>query len=240
MGDLPIGEPVEGWSTRPRPGREPMRGEWCTVEPLDPERHLAELHESNTKDREGVIWRYMPYGPFDTLESYAEWVRSYCLGDDPYFHAVIARDSGRAVGVASYLNIVPEMGTIEIGHICYSPDLQRTTAATEALYLMMRRTFELGYRRCEWKCDAHNARSRRAAERLGFVFEGVFRQAVVVKGRNRDSAWFSVIDKEWPQVQAAHDQWRDPGNFEGGEQRRSLGDLIREHRERSQPKADPA
>jgi RimJ/RimL family protein N-acetyltransferase len=191
----PIGEPVEGWAARPRPPREPIEGRFCRVEPLDPARHAEALFEANRQDAE-----------------------------DPLFHAIVDRASGRALGAASYLRIEPAIGVIEVGHIAYSPALQRTPAATEAMYLLMRRVFdELGYRRYEWKCDALNAPSRAAADRLGFRFEGVFRQATVYKGRNRDTAWYAVSDKEWPERRAAFEAWLDPGNFDaGGRQRRPL------------------
>ena len=151
-----------------------------------------------------------------------------CLDDDPLFHAVVDRANGRATGVASYLRIEERAGVIEVGHINYAPPLQRTPASTEAMYLMMRRVFdELGYRRYEWKCDALNAPSRAAARRLGFRFEGIFRQATVYKGRNRDTAWFSVLDSEWPALKAAFERWLSPENFdEDGRQRQSLASLT--------------
>ena len=155
-------------------------------------------------------------------------MEAVCLGGDPLFHAVVDRNSGKAAGVASYLRIGPAVGVIETGHINYSPLLQRTPAATEAMYLMMRRVFdELGYRRYEWKCDSLNARSRRAAERLGFTYEGVFRQATLYKGRNRDTAWYSITDKEWPRLKYGFQAWLSPGNFDSdGCQRQSLPDLT--------------
>jgi RimJ/RimL family protein N-acetyltransferase len=195
----PIGFPVENWRGCPPPPRAALEGRTCRVEPLDPERHAAALHHANLADAENRIWTYLPYGPFATLADYRAWMTANCLGDDPLFHAVIDMADGTASGVASYLRIDPPVGVIEVGHINFAPRLQNTTAATEAMYLMMRRVFdELGYRRYEWKCDALNAASRRAAERLGFRFEGVFRQATLYKGRNRDTAWYAVVDKDWP------------------------------------------
>jgi RimJ/RimL family protein N-acetyltransferase len=136
-------------------------------------------------------------------------------GDDPLFHAVIDLNTSHAAGVASYLNIKPGVGVIEVGHINYAPQLQKTPAATEATFLMMRRVFdELGYRRYEWKCDALNAGSRRAAERLGFAFEGIFRQATIYKGRNRDTAWYAIIDTQWPALKKAFERWLEPANFD--------------------------
>jgi RimJ/RimL family protein N-acetyltransferase len=154
-------------------------------------------------------------------------MRQVCSGDDPLFHAVIDSATQKAVGVASYLRIDPASGSIEVGHIAYAPGLQRTPAATEAMVLMMQRAFELGYRRYEWKCDALNAPSRAAAQRLGLSFEGVFRQASLYKGRNRDTAWYAAIDQDWPALQAAFLRWLDPTNFDAnGRQRTRLSDLT--------------
>jgi len=205
-----------------------MEGRYCRLEPIDPSRHAADLHAANMQDRENRIWTYLAYGPFADLAAYRAWLESACLGDDPLFHAIVDAASGRAVGVASYLRIDPPVGVIEVGHLNFAPPLQRTRAATESMYLMMRRVFdELGYRRYEWKCDALNAPSRRSAERLGFVYEGLFRQATLYKGRNRDTAWFSILDGEWPAIKAAYERWLDPANFDGdGRQRESLGALT--------------
>lgn len=222
----PLGAPVLGWTPPAMPPRELMEGRLCRLEPLDVALHAESLYAANTLDREGRMWTYLPYGPFDSLASYGEWVREMSGKNDPLFFAIVERESGRAVGVASYLRIDPEKGSIEVGHLAYSPLLQRTAAATEAMYLMMEQAFSLGYRRYEWKCDALNAASRAAAERLGFTFEGVFRQAAVVKGRNRDTAWYSVVDKEWRMVGGALRQWLEPGNFDGaGRQRVGLQEM---------------
>jgi RimJ/RimL family protein N-acetyltransferase len=201
-----------------------MTGRFCRLDPLSADRHGADLHAANVRDTEGRMWTYLAYGPFKGLDAYLGWARRMEASTDPLFHAVIDATSGKAVGVASYLRIEPEVGVIEVGHIAFSPLLQRTPAATEAMYLMMRRAFdELGYRRYEWKCDALNAPSRDAAERLGFTFEGVFRQATIYKGRNRDTAWYSILDREWPARQAAFEAWLDSANFDRqGRQRRSL------------------
>ena len=223
----PIGFPLPDWSARPRPPRTPMAGRLCRVEPIDVERHAADLHAANREDKEGRNWTYLAYGPFERLEDYRDWMRATCLGEDPLFHAVIDLKAGRAVGVASYLRIDPAPGVIEVGHINYAPALQDTPAATEAMFLMMRRVFdELGYRRYEWKCDALNAPSRAAALRLGFQFEGIFRQATVYKSRNRDTAWYAIVDRDWPALKARYERWLDPANFDAaGRQRRSLAEI---------------
>jgi RimJ/RimL family protein N-acetyltransferase len=223
----PIGPAVDRWTPPPRPPRGPMQGRYCRVELLDIERHAADLHAANRAASDPRDWTYLAYGPFESLEDYRAWMQRVCLGDDPLFHAVIDSATDKAVGVASYLRIEPASGSIEVGHINFSPLLQRTPAATEAMFLMMQRAFELGYRRYEWKCDALNARSRAAAQRYGLSFEGVFRQATVYKGRNRDTAWYAAIDQEWPALQSAFLQWLDPVNFDqSGRQRVRLADLT--------------
>jgi RimJ/RimL family protein N-acetyltransferase len=224
----PVGDLVRQWVPPPLPPCDVMVGRHCRVEPLDPARHAAELYLANANDPDGRMWTYMPYGPFDTFDGYAAWVASVAGGQDPQFFAIVDTDSTRAVGIASYLRIDPPAGSIEVGHIAYSPLLQRTRAATEAMYLMMQRAFALGYRRYEWKCDSLNTASRAAARRLGLSFEGVFRQARVAKGRNRDTAWYAAIDAEWPALDRAFERWLAPANFDGhGRQRVSLGALTR-------------
>ena len=224
----PIGFPVDDWQSCPIPPRKVMTGRDCQVVPLNPEAHAKQLHEANLLDASHMNWTYLAYGPFHSLDDYAEWLRSACLGDDPMYFAVVANKTNSAVGLASYLNIVPDAGTIEVGHINFSPRLQKSRAATESMYLMMHRAIEeLGYRRYEWKCDALNQRSRRAAERLGFRFEGVFRQATLYKGRNRDTAWYSITDKEWNSLKQAYQSWLSDDNFDsGGQQKRSLAKFM--------------
>ena len=211
----PIGEPVPGWTARPRPPRLGMAGRWCELVPLDPARHAEALHAAFAADRSGRMWTYMPYGPFAAPADYRRWAEAVAPSEDPLFHVVLDRRSGLAAGVAAYLRIEPAVGVIEVGHIALAPALQRTAAATEAMYLLLRRAFdELGYRRYEWKCDALNAPSRAAALRLGLSFEGIFRQATLYKGRNRDTAWFALIDRDWPERRAALEAWLDPANFD--------------------------
>ena len=209
----PVGPAVPGFTPVRFPRREPMAGRYCTVEPLDVARHAEQLFAADRHDETGESWTYMPYGPFPDLDEYVGWIESVCLGADPMFFAVVD-DAGGAAGVASYLRIAPGTGSIEVGHIHYSPQLQGTRAATEAMYLMMGNVFDLGYRRYEWKLDDLNAASHAAARRLGFTFEGVHRQALVYKGRNRDTAWYSILDGEWPAIRAEFERWLDPGNFD--------------------------
>jgi RimJ/RimL family protein N-acetyltransferase len=223
----PIGRSLPGWVPPPYPPRDPMQGRLCRVEPID-ERFATDLYAATARDADGRNWTYLGYGPFTTEEDYRRWLMTTCFGSDPFFHAIVDLASGRAVGVASYMRIEPAMGSIEVGHIHFSPVLQRAPAATEAMFLMMQRAFALGYRRYEWKCDALNAASRAAARRFGFSFEGIFRQAGMYKGRNRDTAWYAVIDEEWPALSRAFETWLDPGNFDrAGLQRISLTELTR-------------
>jgi RimJ/RimL family protein N-acetyltransferase len=205
-----------------------MHGRFCRLEPLDPERHARDLYEANTLDTAGAMWTYMAYGPFADLRSYRAWLDEVAPRDDPMFFAIIESSSQKAVGVASHMRIDPAAGSIEVGNLAYSPVLQRSAAATEAMFLMMKHAFDLGYRRYEWKCNALNAPSRAAAERLGFTYEGIFRQHVVTKGRNRDTAWFAMIDSEWPALEGAYTRWLDTDNFDAqGKQKTRLSDLTR-------------
>jgi RimJ/RimL family protein N-acetyltransferase len=206
-----------------------MVGRFCRVEPLDPGRHAADLFAANGLDADGRNWTYLFQEPFENLVSYRAWLEQVAKADDPLFHTMVDLETGKAVGVAAFMRIDRTMGVIEVGNINYSPLLQRKPAATEAMFLMMARVFdELGYRRYEWKCDSLNAPSRAAALRLGFQYEGLFRQAIVYKGRNRDTCWFSIIDSEWPRLKRAYERWLAPDNFnDEGKQRRSLGELIK-------------
>jgi RimJ/RimL family protein N-acetyltransferase len=205
-----------------------MQGRLARLEPLDADAHADALFAANAADAEGRMWTYLPYGPFASLPEYRSWIQWAQAREDPQFFAIVERASGRPLGVASYLRIDPAMGVIEVGHLAFSPALQRTATATDAMYLMMRRAFdELGYRRYEWKCDSLNAPSLAAAARLGFSFEGIFRQAVVHKDRNRDTAWLSILDREWPALRAGFEAWLAPENFDAaGRQRRALAACI--------------
>ena len=216
----PLGQALPNWQPPPHPPRRILEGRYCRLEPLDPDLHAEALFAANGLDDEGRNWTYLPYGPFANLAVYRAWVARVSEGEDPLFFAIVEEATGLAAGVASYLRITPGSGSIEVGHRNYSPLLQRTRAATEAMYLMMEQAFALGYRRYEWKCNAFNAASREGALRLGFSYEGLFRQATVVKGHNRDTAWYAVIDREWPALQAAFLQWLDPANFDSQDQQR--------------------
>jgi RimJ/RimL family protein N-acetyltransferase/mannose-6-phosphate isomerase-like protein (cupin superfamily) len=219
----PVGFAVDGWKPRQHPPRTAMFGRWCRVEPIDVDRHAADLYEAMSENADGRNWTYLSSAPPADAGSYRAWLRQF-EGDDPMMHAIVDVQTGKAAGLAAYLRIDKANGVIEAGHIHFAPRLMRTPAATEAMYLMMIRAFdELGYRRYEWKCDSLNARSRAAAVRLGFHFEGVFRQAMVYKGRNRDTAWFSIIDRDWPERRAELERWLDPDNFDvSGKQRTRL------------------
>jgi RimJ/RimL family protein N-acetyltransferase len=199
-----------------------LHGERVALRPIDPERDAQPLFEAG---RDPAVWAYLPYGPYGSAEELRMALEEAAASDDPIFYVVEV--DGRPLGVVSYLRITPEHRVIEIGHIWFGTPLQRTTAATEAVYLLARHVFDdLGYRRLEWKCNAENARSRRAAERFGFTFEGVFRKHQIVKGRNRDTAWYSIVDDEWPAMRAAFEAWLAPANFDpAGHQRQTLGEL---------------
>ncbi len=205
-----------------------MQGRFCRVELLDVDRHAADLHAAYSRDPDGRFWTYLPYGPFDTLEAYAAFVRERTAIKDPLQHAIVDLATGTPVGVCAFMRIDPPNGVIEVGNIRYSSLLQKQPAATEAMYLMMRRAFdELGYRRYEWKCHHLNAASRSAAERLGFTFEGTFRNAVIHRGRSRDTDWLSIIESEWPAIRAGMEDWLAPDNFGAdGRQKTRLQDRI--------------
>lgn len=202
-----------------------LEGELVRLEPVDADRHGAHLFSAQVAAPE--IWEYLPDGPFRGELEFRTWLVASAASEDPMFFAIVDRASGRALGMASYLRITPQHGVIEVGYIWYSPALQRTRLATEAMYVMARHVFDdLGYRRYEWKCNALNEPSRRAALRLGFTYEGVFRQHMVVKDRNRDTAWYSMLDSEWPAAKAAFQAWLRSENFDAeGRQLRSLAEL---------------
>jgi RimJ/RimL family protein N-acetyltransferase len=215
------------WTPRALPSEAPLVGRTCRLERLDVKQHGPALANVLTTAPDAT-WDYLPYGPFHDAGAFHTWLAGVATKSDPLFHAIIDAKTGMPAGLASLMRIDQANGVIEVGHIHFGPSLKQTPAATQAISLLMRRVFdELGYRRLEWKCNALNQRSRSAAERLGFIYEGTFRQAVIVKGRNRDTAWFSIIDREWPAIKAAHDAWLDPTNFDAaGHQRHRLTPSI--------------
>ena len=223
----PIGPPVSGWTERPFPPATPMHGRYCSLEPLNAERHAADLYAALAEAPDGRDWTYMFVGPFTDFADYARYLRTEADKRDPQHHAIIDTATGKPAGTAALLRIDQAHGVIEVGHVTYAPRLKRSRAGTEAMFLLMKRVFdELKYRRYEWKCDSLNAPSRRAAERYGFVYEGTFRQAIVYKGRNRDTAWYAMTDRDWPLVRAALEQWLSPDNFDAaGNQRRTLTEI---------------
>lgn len=225
----PIGAPIRGWSRRPVPGAVTLEGRYCRLEPLDAERHGRDLYDAYRAAPDGRDWTYLSVGPFTEAQDYLGHVEASARSTDPRHFAVIERKTGKAVGTLALMRIEPAHGVVEVGFVTFSPLLKRTPISTEAQYLLMAYVFdELGYRRYEWKCDSLNAPSRAAAERLGFTFEGVFRQATVYKDRNRDTAWFSILDTEWPAQKQVFQAWLAADNFdEHGRQRKSLGDLRR-------------
>jgi RimJ/RimL family protein N-acetyltransferase len=220
----PVGEPVEHFEPPIRPVKAPLVGRYGRWEPLTTA-HAEDLWRAFSVDREGRSFTYLPYGPFNNSAQIKAFISARESIDDPVFYAWL-NPEGQAIGFGSFLRIDPLQGCIEIGHLGFSPALQGTTMATECIYLLSDWAFKQGYRRLEWKCDALNRASRRAAERFGFMYEGVFRQATIVKGRNRDTAWYAIIDRDWPTLRHAYEAWLHPDNFaEDGGQRRRLADL---------------
>lgn len=226
LGQL-VGELIPDWVVPIEPQRSNLAGRYCRLEPLSPDAHSRQLFDAYGLDKTGANWTYLPYGPFTDSVQFHAWLVEQAQKPDPLFFSVIDAKSGSAVGVATFMRIAASMGSMEIGHIHFSPRLQGTPASTEALYLMIKHIFNLGYRRCEWKCDALNQASCNSALRLGFTFEGIFRQAGVVKGRNRDTAWYSILDSEWPTLDHAFQKWLAAGNFSSdGSQKQRLSELT--------------
>src|SRR5690242_17452398 len=221
-----VGEIVENKPPGLAPDLRPLFGRWTRLEPLSAEKHAQDLYDSfKDSDPEHHIWTYLAYGPFADFASFKSWLLERESSRDPWFYAFIRRDTGKAAGMGAFMRLDKANGVIEIGHIWMSPALQKTREATEAIYLMMRHCFDdLGVRRLEWKCHALNAPSRKAAERFGFIYEGIFRQHLIVKGRNRDTAWYAMIDKEWPAMAAKFQTWLRDENFDAeGRQKSPLG-----------------
>ncbi|NBZ86932.1 GNAT family N-acetyltransferase [Stagnihabitans tardus] len=229
-----FGFPLPNWTPPQAPVGETLTGTWVQLERMDPDAHAADLFRAYSSAEQ--VWDYLPYGPFSSASAYHRWAKETATGSDPLFYVLRNRMTGACGGVASYLRITPGSGSIEVGHINLAPEIAGSRASSEAMYLMMDWAFRNGYRRYEWKCDALNIPSRRAAQRLGFSYEGIFRQATVYKGRNRDTAWFAVIDQDWPALKEAWRVWLSPANFDAeGRQKESLGDLTRLVRVSSDP-----
>ena len=226
----PIGPPVSGWHSRPLPPRTPMVGRHVSVVPIELDRHAADLFRAYMRAPDARDWTYLFVERPQTLERFREYLSACAASDDPLHQVIVDVITGKALGTAAYHRIDAAHGVIEVGSITFSPLLKGARGGTEAMYLMMRRAFdELGYRRYEWKCDSLNAPSRAAALRYGFTFEGIFRQAVVYKGRNRDTAWYAITDDDWPRIRQAFETWLDPQNFDAeGRQRRRLADIRRD------------
>lgn len=222
----PIGRALPGWTAPPFPPHAALAGRYCRVEPLQAARHARDLWEAQAEDLTASRWTYSYNGPFASFEAFEQWMMGAQAARDPQCYAIVV--DGRAVGMASYLRIDPQNGVVEIGQIHYSPRLARTRAATEAMFLFMANAFDLGYRRYEWKCDSCNLPSRAAATRHGFTYEGLFRQAIVYKERNRDTCWFAIIDGDWRGgLKAAYLQWLDEANFDAaGNQKLRLSALT--------------
>ncbi len=224
---LPIGPPVDAHAAK-RPERITLEGRWIRLEPLDADRHAQALYAGSHGDGRERVWTYLFNGPFDSLAEFAADVDLKALAADPHYFAIVDNLTGGPVGYESLMRIDAPNRVIEVGGIMYTPAMQRTPGATEAQYLLAAYVFDtLGYRRYEWKCNNLNAPSKRAAERFGFTFEGIFRQHMIIKGRNRDTAWFSMLDSEWPVRRSAYERWLSPGNFDSdGRQKASLADLM--------------
>jgi RimJ/RimL family protein N-acetyltransferase len=211
----PIGFELPGWKPPPLPPHVTLQGRCSRLEPLNAANHARDIYEAQREDADGARWTYLFHGPYDNFGDYENWALQAEASRDPQFYAIVDAASDRAVGSCAYMRIEPKHGVIEVGNIYFSPRLGRTRAATEAMYLLMANAFDLGYRRYEWKCDSCNLPSRTAATRFGFTYEGLFRQAIVNKGRNRDTAWYSIIDRDWNGgLKDAYLRWLDPGNFD--------------------------
>jgi len=219
--------PLRNWSPAQALSRRALNGDRVRLEVLDSGRHGESLFTSSHAAGAERLWEHLPYGPFASQGEFTAWLGEREASPDPLFFAVVDSKSMQALGMCSFLRMVPQHGVIEIGHIWFAPAMQRTRQATEAIFLLAKHAFDdLGYRRLEWKCDSLNVASRRAAKRFGFTYEGIFRQHMIVKGRNRDTAWFSMTDGEWPLRKAAFEEWLSPGNFDSaGQQRRSLAEI---------------
>jgi RimJ/RimL family protein N-acetyltransferase len=225
LAERPVGAVVDPLPPGSKPDMRPLHGRWVLLEPVSAARHARDLYQSCAEsDPKGQVWTYMGYGPWESFEQFEAWLKEREASRDPWFYAFLQRETGKAAGIGAFMRCDAPNGVIEIGHIWMSPGLQKSREATEAIFLMIRHCFDdLGVRRLEWKCDSLNAPSRKAAERFGFTFEGIFRQHFIVKGRNRDTAWYAMLDKDWPRVRKGFEAWLKPENFDsGGKQKAKL------------------
>lgn len=223
--ERPVGAIVDPTPPGSKPDMRPLHGLFVLLEPVSVKKHARDLYDSFQGNDPGhTVWTYLPYGPWESFEQFETWLKEREASRDPWFYAFIRRDTGKACGMGSFMRCDAPNGVIEIGHIWMSPGLQRTKESTEVIFLMIRHCFDdLGVRRLEWKCDSLNAPSRQAAERFGFTFEGIFRQHLIVKGRNRDTAWYAILDKDWPRIRTAFEAWLKPENFDAkGHQKAKL------------------
>ena len=230
--DLPLGPPLD-WTPVKAPEPVHLHGAHVLVRPVDAERDAEPLYAaSHAPDGDPAIWTYLPDGPYRSVEHLREMLAFAQASSDPLYFALVRRSDERPLGIAAYLRVKPQFGVIELGHIWFGRALQRTTAASEAIYLLARHVFdELGYRRLEWKCNSLNAASRRAADRFGFASEGLFHKHQVVKGRSRDTAWYAITDEQWPAIRRGFEAWLDPENFDrDGRQVEALAQLIEQAR----------
>ena len=225
---MPVGKIVPDWRGTIRPPQKTLTGKYCTLEPLTLEQHGKDLFVLNLQDTTGRDYTYLPYGPFPDKSSFEIWLSEVSASPETEMYAIMNPESRSAVGHLGYLRIDPVHGSIELGHVKFSDQIKRSQLSSEAVYLMINNVFALGYRRLEWKCNALNKASRKAAQRFGFSYEGTFRQLMVVKGRNRDTAWFSILDHEWHPLKKMYTQWLDSENFNAkGEQKISLSEMTR-------------
>lgn len=222
-----LGKPLPEWQGAQSIEAITLTGRFTQVAPISPNKHAAALFNANRQSPDDIMWTYLPYGPFATEEAYEGWMTLAASTTDPLFFCIQHKDTEAPLGAIAYAAIDPTRGSIELAHLAFSPALQKTVQATEAVYLMLEHAFKLGYRRCEWKCHAHNTPSRNAALRFGFVYEGLFRNHTVVKGRNRDTCWFSITEEEWRDIQPKYQEWLDESNINSlGAQKRSLREIL--------------
>lgn len=225
----PIGQSMKTWTTRPLPQDITLEGQYCLIEPLNPELHTKSLFQAFSLAENESDWTYLFFGPFTNFENFKEFITTAYQNTDPKYYTIMDRTSGEAIGLISLMRIDPVHGVIEVGNVVFSERLKRKPAATEVQYLLMKYVFEsLQYRRYEWKCDNFNLPSKKAAQRLGFQFEGLFRQAIVYKERTRDTAWFSIIDSEWSLLKQAFELWLSPTNFDKAGKQINRLELIRD------------